>query len=123
VIELDNYGYGIFFIDAMDHLDRYLGKKIKYLAQVMKPEGVGSNFFVPGRMAMTCCADDMTFLGYLCRYEQASKLENRDWITITARVGKAALPEYEGNEGPVLDAVTIEPAQAPSPRDQVITFN
>ena len=123
VIELDNYGYGIFFIDAMDHLDRYLGKKIKYLAQVMKPEGVGTNFFVPGRMAMTCCADDMSFLGYLCRYEQASKLENRDWITITARVGKAALPEYEGNEGPVLDAVAIEPAQAPSPRDQVITFN
>ena len=122
-IELDNYGYGIFFIDAMDHLDRYLGKKIKFLAQVMKPENMAPDIFVPGRMAMTCCAEDMSFLGYPCRYQDAPKLSNRDWITVTAQVGKAALPEYEGNEGPLLEAVTIAPAKEPAPRDQVISFS
>ena len=123
IIELDNYGFGIFFIDAMDHLDRYLGKKIRYLAQVMKPDGVGADYFVPGRMAMTCCAEDMSFLGYLCRYDKTSELENKDWITITARVDKAALPEYEGHEGPVLEALEVVPAKEPSPRDQVISFS
>ena len=107
----------------MDHLDRYLGKKIRYLAQVMKPDGVGADYFVPGRMAMTCCAEDMSFLGYLCRYDKASELENKDWITITARVDKAALPEYEGHEGPVLEALEVVPAKEPSPRDQVISFS
>ena len=122
-IVLDNYGYGIFFIDAMDHLDRYVGKKIRFLAQVMKPEDVSGNFFVPGRMAMTCCAEDMSFLGYLCRYDKVSELNNRDWITVTAKVGKERLPEYEGNEGPVLEAVEIVPAKEPSPKDQVISFS
>jgi hypothetical protein len=51
------------------------------------------------------------------------ELENKDWITITARVGKAALPEYGGNEGPLLEAVEIVPAKEPSPRDQVISFS
>ncbi len=123
VIEMDNYGFGIFFIDAMDHLDRYVGKTIRYLAQVMKPDGMPENMFVPGRMAMTCCAEDMSFLGYPCRYDRVRELENKDWITITARVGKAALPEYEGNEGPLLEAVEIVPAKEPSPRDQVISFS
>ena len=123
VIEMDNYGFGIFFIDAMDHLDRYVGKTIRYLAQVMKPDGMPESMFVPGRMAMTCCAEDMSFLGYPCRYDRVRELENKDWITITARVGKAALPEYEGNEGPLLEAVEIVPAKEPSPRDQVISFS
>ncbi len=123
VIEMDNYGFGIFFIDAMDHLDRYVGKTIRYLAQVMKPDGMPENMFVPGRMAMTCCAEDMSFLGYPCRYDRVRELENKDWITITARVGKAALPEYEGNEGPLLEAVEVVPAKEPSPRDQVISFS
>lgn len=123
VIEMDNYGFGIFFIDAMDHLDRYVGKTIRYLAQVMKPDGMPESMFVPGRMAMTCCAEDMSFLGYPCRYDRVNELENKDWITITARVGKAALPEYEGNEGPLLEAVEIVPAKEPSPRDQVISFS
>ena len=122
VIELDNRGYGIFFIDAMDNHDRYRGKKIRFTAQVLKPEEAEPGYFVPGRMAMTCCADDMTFLGYLCRYDKTDELENREWIDITAKVDMAALPEYEGNEGPFLEAISISKVKAPAPRDQVISF-
>jgi uncharacterized membrane protein YcgQ (UPF0703/DUF1980 family) len=122
VIELDNQGYGIFLIDAMDNHDRYRGKKIRFTAQVLKPEEADPGYFVPGRMAMTCCADDMTFLGYLCRYDKTDEIENREWIDITARVDMAALPEYEGHEGPVLEAISITKVKAPAPRDQVISF-
>lgn len=122
VIELDNQGYGIFFIDAMDNHDRYRGKKIRFTAQVLKPEEAEPGYFVPGRMAMTCCADDMTFLGYLCRYDKTDELVNREWIDITAKVDMAALPEYEGNEGPFLEAISISKVKAPAPSDQVISF-
>lgn len=122
VIDMDGNGYGVFFIDAMDNPGRYKGKKIRFTAQVMKPEEVDAGYFVPGRMAMTCCAEDMTFLGYLCRYDKTDELTNREWIDLTASVDVARLPEYEGNEGPVLNAVSVTPVKAPSPRDQVISF-
>lgn len=122
-IELDGFGYGIFFIDAMDNPERYRGKKIRFTAQVMKPEEVEAGYFVPGRMAMTCCAEDMTFLGYLCRYDKLDEINNKDWIDLTARVDVARLPEYEGNEGPVLTAVSLKQTKAPAPKDQIISFS
>ena len=63
-IVLDNQGYGIWYLDSMDHLERYVGKNIQFLAMVLKPEEYPDGYFVPGRMAMTCCAEDMAFLGY-----------------------------------------------------------
>lgn len=48
---LDNNGYGIWYIDSMDHLERYLNKKVQFTAQVLKPENFPADCFVPGRMA------------------------------------------------------------------------
>ena len=55
VISLDNQGYGIWYLDSMDHLERYVGKKIQFTAMVLKPDRFPEGYFVPGRMAMTCC--------------------------------------------------------------------
>lgn len=70
-IVLDNAGYGIWYIDSMDHLERYIDKRIQFTAQALKPENFPEDVFVPGRMVMTCCADDMSFLGYVCKYDKA----------------------------------------------------
>jgi len=123
IIELDSYGYGIFFLDVMDHIDRYVGKKLRFLAQVLKPEDVKGDYFIPGRMAMTCCADDISFLGYLAHYTGVSELNNKDWITVTVKFGKEARPEYEGHEGPMMEVLELSPAKAPSPKEQVISFS
>ena len=61
VLELDDYGYGIWYLDSMDHPERYIGKKVEFTAMVLKPEDFPKGYFVPGRMAMTCCADDMAY--------------------------------------------------------------
>lgn len=120
VIELDNYGYGIWYLDSMDNLERYLGKTVKFVAMVYKPKDFPENSFVPGRMAMTCCADDMAFLGFACEYDQAKELANKSWVEVTAVVDKAYRPEYKG-EGPVLHAVSVVPAK--KPKKEVIDFN
>ena len=52
-IVLDDKTYGIWYLDSLDHLDRYVGKKIQFTALVMKPDGFPKDYFVPGRMAMT----------------------------------------------------------------------
>ena len=119
VIVLDNQGYGIWYLDSMDHLERYIGKKIQFVAMVLKPDRIKKGYFVPGRMAMTCCADDMAFLGYACEYAGAEDLKQKEWIKITATVTREYWEDYQG-EGPVLHAVSVEKTKAP--KEEVISF-
>lgn len=119
-IVLDNQGYGIWYLDAMDHLERYEGKKLEFIAMVAKPKGIDQNHFVPGRMAMTCCADDMAFLGYVCEFPGAGSLREREWVKVTATVSREFWKDYEG-EGPVLHAISVEKAKAP--KEEVISFS
>ncbi len=119
-LDLDDYGYGIFYLDAMDHLDRYLDKTIKFKAMVLKPEGSDDTYFVPGRMAMTCCADDMAFLGYACKYDKCNELNNKNWVEVTATVHKEYWKDYNG-EGPVLHALCVEPTK--KPKNEILNFS
>ncbi len=119
VIVLDNEGYGIWYLDSMDHLERYVGKTLQFVAMVLKPEEFPKNYFVPGRMAMTCCADDMAFLGYACEFSGADRLKQKEWVKVTATVSKEYFEDYKG-EGPILHAVSVEKTKAP--KEEVISF-
>lgn len=119
-IVLDNEGYGIWYLDSMDHLERYVGKKIQFVAMVLKPEEFPEGYFVPGRLAMTCCADDMSFLGYACKFEGAAALKQKEWVKVTATVAKEYWEDYKG-EGPMLHAVAVEKTKAP--REAIISFS
>lgn len=119
-IVLDNTGYGIWYLDSMDHVERYLGKKLQFVAMVLKPDDFPDNYFVPGRMAMTCCADDMAFLGYACEYSGAKELKQKEWVKVTAAVTKEYREDYNG-EGPVLHAVNVEKTHAP--KEEIISFS
>ena len=33
---------------------------------------------------MTCCAEDIRFIGFLCKYPELDNLKNGDWVTLTA---------------------------------------
>jgi hypothetical protein len=119
-IELNNYGYGMFYLDALDHVERYEGKNVRFKGLVLKPEEFPDNRFVPGRMAMTCCAQDMQFLGFACEYDKTAELNEKDWVTVTAKVVKQFVPEYKG-EGPVLQAISVE--KTTEPENPVIDFS
>lgn len=112
-IDLDDQGYGVWYIDSLDNLPRYVGKTVSFLARVMKPKKFPKGFFVPGREAMTCCANDIAFLGFACRYRQADELKEGSWIRLSAKVKCEYFSEYRG-EGPILEAVSIETAKEPA---------
>ncbi|MCR4989422.1 MAG: GTPase [Lachnospiraceae bacterium] len=120
VIELDNQGYGIWYIDSLDNVGRYVGKTISFTALVVKPPEFPKGYFIPGRMAMTCCADDMAFLGFACRYKDSDKLKERQWVKVKAVVRLEYFADYQG-EGPVLEAISIEETQ--KPKDDIISFS
>lgn len=119
-IVLDNTSYGIWYLDSMDHLERYIGKKLQFVAMVLKPDNFPANYFVPGRMAMTCCADDMAFIGFACEFAGAGALKQREWVKITATVSKEYWEDYKG-EGPILHAISVEKTKAP--KEEVISFS
>lgn len=119
IIVLDNEGYGIWYLDSMDHLERYIGKTLQFVAMVLKPEDFPKGYFVPGRMAMTCCADDMAFLGYACEFTGAESLQQKEWVKVTATVSKQYWADYKG-EGPMLHAISVEKTKAP--KEEIINF-
>ena len=118
-IVLNDESYGIWYLDSLDHLERYEGKKVQFTAMVLKPENFPEGYFVPGRMAMTCCAEDMAFLGFACRADAAGRLENKQWVRVTAAVRKEYFADYQA-EGPVLEALYVEETEAPA--EEVISF-
>lgn len=118
-LELTDETYGIWYLDMLDNLDRYIGKEIAFVANAYIPENFPKGFFVPGRAIMTCCAEDIQFLGFACKYADANKLQNRSWVKVVCKVNKDFFPGYQG-EGPVLSVVSIEPVKAP--KTEVLTF-
>lgn len=119
-IELDDKSYGIWYLDMMDHIERYLDKKITFVGMVMKAPNFPKDCFVPGRMAMTCCADDIAFLGYICKFGGATNLVNKEYVKVTVTVKKEYWADYKG-EGPVLYATDV--AKTSKPAEEVISFS
>ena len=119
VIRIEKEDYGIWYVDMMENPDRYKGKVVEFTAKVVKPRSFPSKVFLPGRMAMTCCADDTTFLGYVCKSPYAPKLKPGDWVKVRAKVGFANLSVYRG-EGPLLEAEYVEAAE---PIEELVYFN
>ena len=125
VIDIPAEFFGVWYMDCMDDPQKYDGKTVKFLAQVCQTPRAGKNSFVPGRFAMTCCIQDIQFVGFPCKYDGYKALEQRSWITLTAKVNVKYHPIYQGQTpaatGPVLTALAVEPADAP--RDDVVMFS
>ena len=125
VVEIPAEFFGVWYMDCMDEMEKYDGKTVKFLAQVCQTNRAGKGCFVPGRFAMTCCVQDIQFVGFPCKYEDYKNLEQRSWITLTAKVNVKYHPIYKGqtagSTGPVLTALAIEPAE--KPLDDVVMFS
>lgn len=125
VIELEDEDFGIWFVDAMDEPAKYDGKTIITKALVYKNFRLPEGTFIPGRYAMTCCADDIRFIGPFCKSlittdERIRKLKKDECIKLTAKIVVEDCKFYKG-EGPVLYASEIE--SAPMPKSPYVYFN
>ncbi|MCR5514824.1 MAG: GTPase [Lachnospira sp.] len=125
VIELEEEDYGVWFVDCMDDPAKYNGKTLITNAQVYKNIKFPTGTFVPGRYAMTCCADDVRFIGPLCKSSIGTDaivktLKKGDNIRIKAKIVMEENNFYKG-VGPVLYAEEITPAKAP--KNEYVYFN
>ncbi len=118
-IEVDDEVYGIWYLDVFENIESYVGKKVTFKGQVYKPKKASSSVFVPGRFAMTCCAADIQFVGFPCKWEGAKELKEKSFVNVVATIGSQFSKEL-GQNAPVLVAESVTPAEAPA--DEVVYF-
>ena len=120
LIEISDADYAIWYMDAQENYKKYDGKKVEFLGYVYNPDKMKKGVMVPGRFAMTCCIEDVTFLGFKCKYPDSKNIPHKSWIKITAEIRVEFAREYKG-KGPVLYPISIEPAE--KPEDELVYFS
>lgn len=118
VIDIPDEDFGVWYVDVMDHPDRYQGKLV-HMTVVMCHSSQYPGIDCPGRFAMVCCEKDVTFLGLIARGEGLDRFKNHDWMEITAKMDVEEHPAYKGR-GPVMRVVSV--ASGKKPRQDIVSF-
>ena len=119
VIEIEDRDYAFFYRDLTENLEAYIGKTVKFKGVVAKDKRLAPCDIVIGRYVMTCCEEDIQYLGVACVLPAEMDLQTRDWLNITAKIAFEKHRIYKG-KGPVLKA---EKAVVCNPPDeQLCTF-
>ena len=119
VIDIPDGDFGVWYVDVMEHPERYEDKAIHARTVVCHlPQYPGE--VILGRFAMTCCENDITFLGLVARGGGFNAFESRDWVDVTGTVHLERHKAYQGDDGPVLYVTALGPAEKPS--QEVLTF-
>ena len=120
VINIEDDDFGLWYIDMTEHQENYNGKTLKVTGMIQKAPGLPKEFVVFGRFAMTCCADDVQYMGFLCKADSWKEYKNKQYVTVTARMEYKYMKEY-GEEGPVFYAEEVEEAE--KPKEELVYFN
>ena len=117
-LDLPDDDYGVWYVDVMDHLDRWDGKRV-HMKLLMCHSKKFPGVHCPGRFVMTCCENDIQFVGVVAKGKDLKAYKNRDWVVVTATVRKEYIEAYQG-EGPVLyvDKITT----CAKPAQEVVSF-
>ena len=118
VIDVPDADFGVWYVDVMDHPDRYAGKLV-HMKLLMCHSKKYPGIHCPGRFAMVCCENDIQFLGLIAKGVGLKDYENRDWIEVTARMAVEKHAAYQG-KGPVMHVLSIGPCEKPA--QEVVNF-
>ena len=118
VIQVKDEDYALWYRDVTEEPEKYDGKTVSFKCQAAMLRREKKGIFAPGRFVMTCCVEDIQFLGVPCIYP--GQVEPRAWYQVTAKISAEKHSLYKGELGPVLTAISVEPAQPAQP--DVATF-
>lgn len=113
VVEVKDEDFGLLYMDAMDKPERYDGKTVRFKALTARNPKLPKETFVGGRFAMACCAEDIQYVGFLCRWKHTDTVKNKGWYYVTAKV-KAEKDRLFGNQvGPMFYVAEVKAADKP----------
>ena len=111
--------FGVFYIDTFDNRARYEGKIVEFNCMTVTSKNLPDNTFVAGRLAMTCCANDIQLIGHLCGYNSPLKIKNKGWVHLRARIHYLAENE---NEEPQIVLELLKINEIPEIQNPVVSL-
>ncbi len=121
-IDVSDDDYGLWYVDALDHPERYVGKRVKVKGKAYAPmdDSIADHSFVLARLAMVCCAQDMQPIGFLSYWEHAGKLMDEEWVQVDAVMDSVYDPDYQCDV-PVLKVENLK--VVPPLTNELVTFS
>ena len=116
IIDIDDECLPIFYLDSMDHPERYDRKTVRMVGQCFREKQLPKGFYMFGRMAMTCCADDIAPIGWIT--QGVTQPGGKGYIKLTASCKRVT---SGGESMLMLTEVRTEPA--PAPKEKYLNFN
>ena len=116
VVQISDENFGIFYLDSMEHPERYDKKTVHMIGQPFPHSKLPKGFYFFGRYAMTCCANDIQKTGWVCK--GPCKPSDTGYVSLTARCEHATDPEGRS----VLMLHEISADKTAAPREKYVTF-
>ena len=118
-IKLEDTDYALWYRDIMEDPKKYDGKEICFKGIVAVDPRFPDNNFAVGRHVMTCCVEDIQYMGIAAEWGGVKTLKSRDWIKVTGKIAFEKSKMYRG-KGPVLKVTDV--AMTSPPKQEVATF-
>ena len=116
VISIPEACIGTFYLDAMDHPDRYDGKTVRLTGQYFQEKSLPKGYAFFGRLAMTCCANDIAEIGWVCQHK---KLYGTGvYVSLTAKCQK-----MQSGDQTIIMFHEVDSEKAPKPKEEYVTFS
>ena len=109
-LRIQDDDYAVFHLDAHENPQSYDGKTVSFLAQIRTID----EKIRLGRSVMTCCLQDIQFLGFTCSVLETTPSELREgmWVYLTAKM-QAAEGRYHVKTICLTDCL-LQPHKAPA---------
>ncbi len=110
VLTIDEDLYCPWFVDCIEHADRYYGKKVRAVGMVTRGSELAGNRFYFGRYVAICCEADAQFVGFISQYD-GTLPPNGAWIEIEAEIGRGTTAD--GQEVLLLGIESLRTVETP----------
>ena len=119
IVEIGDDDYAEWYRDINEEPEKYDGKTVRFKCRCLQRRKVPKGSFIVGRHIMTCCADDIQFAPFQCKWENAESVEDDIWVILTAEIQYRFSRAY-GGKGPVLNYIESVPSEPP--KEEIATF-
>ena len=119
VVRIGDEDFGIWYLDALEHPDRYDGKTLRLTAKADFINDLPKNCYILGREAMTCCANDIGGIGFVCTYKGAKPATDQ-WLDFTVKAQKG-YSMLHNREAIILMEQKVSAGKAP--KEDLVYFN
>ena len=117
IIDMTEEQVGIFYLDALDHPERYDGKTVRLVGTPFPDREFPAGYYYFGRFAMTCCSNDIQKVGWVCQGK--TRPNARTFIRLTAKCQKV-VSDDGAQTALMMHEISTEPA--PAPKEKYISF-